>query len=181
MQFYLTVRTLWETIKFYFSIIYMPSKKCSHSYNTQYPIWKIRQVHTPVKYGIWVYAIIIIIHHQLGFDKPVLASSNSLFKGLPSRLHPIYINYKSDICLTVHHWYKQYRQPNRCNNNGLLIIPISSTCFRRWFRPSSGALDCVYRLWYNAPMMLPGSSLEVEFLHFQATADNIVGALYHKP
>ena len=23
----------------------------------------------------------------------------------------------------------QYRQPNRCNNNGLLINPISSTCF----------------------------------------------------
>jgi hypothetical protein len=37
------------------------------------------------------------------------------------------------------------------NNNGLLIIPISSTCFGRWFRPSSGALDCVHSLWYNAP------------------------------
>ena len=63
---------------------------------------------------------------------------------------------KFDICLTVHHWYKWYRQLNRFNNNGLLIIPISSTCFGRRFRPFSGALDCVYSLWYNAPTMLPG-------------------------
>jgi hypothetical protein len=35
-----------------------------------------------------------------------------------------------------------------------VIIPISSTCFGRWFRPSSGAQDCVYSLWYNAPTML---------------------------
>ena len=48
-----------------------------------------------------------------------------------------------DICLTVHHWYKSYRQPTRCNNNGLLIIPISSTYFGHLFCPSSGALDCV--------------------------------------
>ena len=42
--------------------------------------------------------------------------------------------------------YKQYRQPTRCNNNGLLIIPISSTCFGQLFCPSSGALDCVLQL-----------------------------------
>ena len=38
---------------------------------------------------------------------------------------------------------QQYRQPNRCNNNGILIIPVSSTCFGKLFYPSSGALDCV--------------------------------------
>ena len=32
--------------------------------------------------------IIIIIPHQLGLDIPVLALSNSLFKGLPNRLCP---------------------------------------------------------------------------------------------
>jgi hypothetical protein len=32
--------------------------------------------------------IIIIIRHQLFLDRPVSASSNSLFKGLPSRLRP---------------------------------------------------------------------------------------------
>jgi len=42
------------------------------------------------------------------------------------------------------------------NNNGLLIILISSTYFGRWFRPSSGALDCVYSLRYNAPTMHRG-------------------------
>ena len=33
--------------------------------------------------------------------------------------------------------------PRRCNNNGLLIIPVSSTCFGKLYCPSSGALDCV--------------------------------------
>jgi hypothetical protein len=32
--------------------------------------------------------IIIIIRHQLGLDRPVSASSNSLFEDLPSRLRP---------------------------------------------------------------------------------------------
>jgi len=36
----------------------------------------------------------------------------------------------------------------------LLITSISSTCFGRWYRPSSGALDCVYSLWYETPTML---------------------------
>ena len=40
----------------------------------------------------------------------------------------------------------KYRQPTRCNNNGLLIIPISSTCFGQLFCPSSGELDCVLQL-----------------------------------
>ena len=29
---------------------------------------------------------------------------------------------------------------------GLLIIPVSSTCFGKLFCPSSGALDCVFQL-----------------------------------
>ena len=33
-------------------------------------------------------AVSTIIRHQLGLDRPVPASSNSLFKGLPSRLRP---------------------------------------------------------------------------------------------
>jgi len=37
----------------------------------------------------------------------------------------------------------------------LLIISIISTCFGRKFRPSSGALDCVYSLWYKAPKKWP--------------------------
>jgi hypothetical protein len=77
-----------------------------------------------------------------------------------------------DSYLTVHHWNKLYRQPNRCNSNCLLIIQISWTCFGRLFRSSSGTLDCVYSLWYNAPTMLPAGSLEAEglqLLRFQAS------------
>jgi len=42
--------------------------------------------------------------------------------------------------------YKYYRQPTRCNNNDLLIIPESSTCFGQLFCTSSKALDCVFQL-----------------------------------
>ena len=57
----------------------------------------------------------------------------------------------------------QENKPTGRNNNYLLVIWISSTCFRRWFSPSSGALDCVYSLWYNAPKKLPaGDEAEVE-------------------
>ena len=99
-----------------------------------------------------------------------------------------------DICLTVHHWHKWHRQPTRCNNKGLLIVSISSKYFGRWFRPSSGARDCVYSLRYNAPTMLPAGSLEEEELRSpryrrpvvwkprnstsRLPAGNIVGALY---
>ena len=41
--------------------------------------------------------IIIILRHELGFDRPVSASSNSLFKGLPSRLRPFGLPYFSII------------------------------------------------------------------------------------
>ena len=37
--------------------------------------------------------IVTIIHHQLGLDKPVAASSNSLFKGIPSRLRPFGLHF----------------------------------------------------------------------------------------
>jgi hypothetical protein len=46
--------------------------------------------------------------------------------------------------------YKKYRQPTRCNNNGLLIIPISSTCFGRWFRPKHVELFGII----NKPLLL---------------------------
>jgi hypothetical protein len=36
--------------------------------------------------------------------------------------------------------------------------------FRAMIRPSSGALDCVYSLWYNAPTILPAGILDAEEL-----------------
>jgi len=46
---------------------------------------------------------------------------------------------------------------NKMQLFGLLIYPISSKCFGRCFRPSSGAIDCVYRFWYSPHMLLPDS------------------------
>jgi hypothetical protein len=79
---------------------------------------------------------------------------------------PRSVSFSIANCSAWHKKYQKYRQPTRCCNNGLLIIPISSTSFGRWLRPSSGALDCGYSLWYNAPTMLPAGSLEAEFLCF---------------
>jgi len=42
--------------------------------------------------------------------------------------------------------YKLYRQTTRINNNGLLIIPVSSTFFGQLFCTSSGTLYCVLHL-----------------------------------
>jgi len=63
--------------------------------------------------------------------------------------------------------YFIYR-PHRFNNNGLLIIPASSTYYGQLFCPSSGALDCVTLF----GIMHPRRCWPV--------AGNIVGALYHK-
>ena len=50
----------------------------------------------------------------------------------------------------------------------LRITSISSTCFGRQFRPSSGALDCVYSLWYNAPTVMPvGTTVRCIIPHYR--------------
>ena len=85
-------------------------------------------------------------HSELTFRRRLPLYRDRRFATLQGTLFVYLINKYislSDICLVVHHWYKLYKQPNRCNNNGLLIIPVSSTCFGKLFYPSSGALDCV--------------------------------------
>jgi len=52
--------------------------------------------------------------------------------------------------LTVYHWYKQYKQPTRCKNNGLLIIPVSSTCFGQSNCPKHVELTGII----NKPLLL---------------------------
>ena len=48
-----------------------------------------------------------------------------------------------------------------------LIIPVSSTCLGQLFFPSSGALDYVLSLWYNAPTMLPAGGRPVrKWVHY---------------
>jgi len=66
-----------------------------------------------------------------------------------------------DIYVTVHHWYNNINNQldakiinfidnyNQINMFRVIISPISLLSL------SSGALDCVYSLWYNAPAMLP--------------------------
>jgi len=58
---------------------------------------------------------------------------------------------KFDVYVTVHHWYTNINSQLDAKIIIFLIISISSTCFRRYFRPSSGALDCVYSLWCMPP------------------------------
>ena len=36
-----------------------------------------------------------------------------------------------------------------------LLFLVSSTCFGRCFRPSSGALDCIYSIWWYSLKSLP--------------------------
>ena len=45
---------------------------------------------------------------------------------------------------------KQYRQPTRCNNNGLLIIPVNSTCFAQNNFPKHVELTGII----NKPLLL---------------------------
>jgi hypothetical protein len=51
---------------------------------------------------IVIITIIIIIRYQLGLNRPVLASSNNLFKGLPSRFRPfgLHVSINFDIPLS---------------------------------------------------------------------------------
>ena len=43
--------------------------------------------------------------------------------------------------------------PTRCNYFWFTyLFIIGSTCFGRCFRPSLGALDCIYSFWYSPPI-----------------------------
>jgi len=46
--------------------------------------------------------------------------------------------------------FKYYRQPTRCKNNYLLIIPVSSTCFGKLFCPKPAELTGII----NKPLLL---------------------------
>jgi hypothetical protein len=48
---------------------------------------KVKLIFSPLT-AVTIIIIIIIIRQELGLDRPVSASSNSLFEGLPSRLRP---------------------------------------------------------------------------------------------
>ena len=53
----------------------------------------------------------------------------------------------------------------------IYLYPISSTCFGRCFRPSSGSLECIYSFWYCPPILLQAGVMdEVELLPAMASS-----------
>ena len=60
------------------------------------------------------------------------------------------INWDCLASLKKYNEIKWYRQPTRCNNNGLLIIPVSSTCFGQLFCPKHVELTWMI----NKPLLL---------------------------
>jgi len=63
------------------------------------------------------------------------------------------------LFLELGYWYNNINSQLYATIIILLIISNSSTRFGRYFRPSSGALDCVYSLWCNAPTMMSAGSI----------------------
>ena len=62
--------------------------------------------------------------------------------------------------------------PTRCNNIGLFyLFLVNSTCFGRCFRPSSGARDCIYSIWYSPPILLSAGVMDELGLQFQLIHD----------
>ena len=64
-----------------------------------------------------------------------------------------------------------------------LLFLVSSTCFGRCFRPSSGALDCIYSIWQYSPKLLPVGVLDelkllCSFNSSKTPADSNLGEYY---
>jgi len=57
-----------------------------------------------------------------------------------------------------------------------LLFLVSSTCFGRCFRPSSGTLDCIYSIWYYSLKWLPDGVL-VELELISSSSSNSTKAL----
>ena len=100
----------------------------------------------PVTRDIIIVTVIIIVRHQSSLDRPVSTSSNSLFKGLPSRLRPFGLQF-SIICVTLLLFILV-----RCRSKFHLLssyFPVSWFCFQL-FAISSSILwsKTVYRLFF---------------------------------
>ena len=70
--------------------------------------------------------------------------------------------------------------PTRCNFSFIYLYPISSTCFGRCSRPSSGALDCIYSFWYSPLMLLPAGVTDECSISSITPAGSNIGELYQK-
>jgi len=56
--------------------------------------------------------------------------------------------------MSVHRKYNSKLQPTRCNVSQFIYFHWTSTCFRRFLRPSSGAHNCTYSFRYCQPILL---------------------------
>ena len=56
-------------------------------------------------------------------------------------------------------------------NNGLLIMPVTSTCFGQLFCPSSGALDCVLQLVVQCTHDVAGHRPAISWVHYTASCN----------
>ena len=58
----------------------------------------------------------------------------------------------------IHFFYESNQQDATIEVN--LLFLVSSTCFDRCLRPSSGALDCIYSIWQYSPKQLPAGVMD---------------------
>ena len=49
---------------------------------------------------------------------------------------------------------------NKDHQDANYLFLVSSTCFGRYIRPSSGARDCIYCFWQCPPMLLPAGVMD---------------------
>ena len=96
---------------------------------------------------LWYLNLLI---HKI-FDEIFAMGFSLTYEMVNNPQHNYQFHFESDVCVTEHHWYNNINSRLDATMIILLTISICSTCFGRQFRPSSGALDCVYSLWYKVP------------------------------
>ena len=64
-----------------------------------------------------------------------------------------------------------------------LLFLVSFTCFERCFRPSSGAVDCIYSFWLYSLKLLPAGVMKIwncSFNVYKAPAGRNLNEYYQK-
>ena len=73
---------------------------------------------------------------------------------------PLGVTFQKTTIFILHNSLIRNWWPTRCKFWFIYFYPISSTCFWRCFRPSSGALDSIYSFWYSPTMLLPADVMD---------------------
>jgi len=86
-----------------------------------------------------------------------------------------------DVCVTVHHRYNHINSQLDATITIFIDNYDQINMFRVIISPSSGALDCVYSLRYNAGAMLPaGDKDEVELSLLYSRRINLPSTIFYK-